>query len=213
MFCKPYDEKDGMKVWLEEHEVQLFLSAATSSKQELAFGLGVRSGLRAEEITNVRPKDIITTSAGPRVRVQSGKGDKYRETPTTAEIYHTARSAVEFGGHSDAKPLVDKSTRTLRRWVGRVANDLADRTGDDNWRFLGPHDLRRTWATSLAARIDDPLLVCEWGGWDDLETFLDHYRGSYSPEMQRRAIEQVEWLDGETTASDRDPETVLLESE
>jgi hypothetical protein len=34
-------------------------------------------------------------------------------------------------------------------------------------------DLRRTWATALAREDVDPLLVCDWGGWNDLETFFD----------------------------------------
>jgi predicted CopG family antitoxin len=25
------------------------------------------------------------------------------------------------------------------------------------------------------------MVVCDWGGWDDLETFLDHYKGTHSP--------------------------------
>ena len=40
----------------------------------------------------------------------------------------------------------------------------------------------------------DPLFVCQWGGWSDLETFLDHYKGTYSPEVQREARAGVEWL-------------------
>lgn len=40
----------------------------------------------------------------------------------------------------------------------------------------------------------DPLIALEWGGWEDLETFLDHYKGAYSPAAQRRAREKVDWL-------------------
>jgi len=56
------------------------------------------------------------------------------------------------------------------------------------------HDLRRSWATNLAAAGVDPILVLDVGGWADLETFLDHYRGSYSPEAHRREREKVAWL-------------------
>lgn len=212
MFCKPYDEKDGMKVWLDEREVRQFLNAADGSKQKTAFTLGVRSGLRVHEIVAVTPQDVVTTSAGPRVRVTDGKGGKYRETPTTAELYHTAQSAVEYGGLEPDDPLVDKDVRTVRRWVTRAADELAEETGDENWRHVGPHDLRRTWATLLSGSEVDPLLVCDWGGWDDLETFLEHYRGSYSPQVQRRELEKVSWLDGESAIDEtRDPETALLE--
>jgi len=38
------------------------------------------------------------------------------------------------------------------------------------------------------------MFVCDWGGWSDLETFFDHYRGTFSPEAQRRQRETVAWL-------------------
>jgi hypothetical protein len=38
------------------------------------------------------------------------------------------------------------------------------------------------------------MVVCDWGGWNDLDTFLDHYRGTNSPEAQRREREKVDWL-------------------
>jgi hypothetical protein len=40
----------------------------------------------------------------------------------------------------------------------------------------------------------DALLVCDWGSWNDLETFLEHYRGTYSPEAQQRERGKVGWL-------------------
>jgi len=56
------------------------------------------------------------------------------------------------------------------------------------------HDLRRTWATQLKGADVDAMIVCDWGGWSDLETFLDHYRGKFSPEAQRQQREKVGWL-------------------
>jgi integrase len=89
--------------------------------------------------------------------------------------------------------LVDiTSTRTLRRWVTDAAGRVED--DDPGWSYLTFHDLRRTWATALASADVDPLLVCDWGGWNDLETFLDHYRGTFSPEAQEREREKVGWL-------------------
>jgi len=54
--------------------------------------------------------------------------------------------------------------------VRSAADQLYDETGDPGWDHLGFHDLRRTWATVLASDDVDPLLVCDWGGWNDLET-------------------------------------------
>ena len=213
MNCHPYDGQDGMKVWLDESEVQLFLNQAKNTTQEIAFSLGVRSGLRIHEIVKARAKDVVTTSAGPRVRVQEGKGDKYRETVATANLYRTARVLVDPGGYDENDELVPNAVRTVRQWVYDAAEALAEQTGDENWRHLGPHDLRRTWATQMVGKHKvDPLLVCDYGGWEDLKTFLEHYRGIYSPEVQRRELSKVEWLDIEqSTTETRAPETVLLE--
>ncbi|AXR82353.1 hypothetical protein [Natrarchaeobaculum sulfurireducens] len=65
---------------------------------------------------------------------------------------------------------------------------------DDGWRCLDFHNLRRTWATALATADADPLLMIGCNGWNVLETFLEHYRGTYSPEAQQREREKVAWL-------------------
>lgn len=89
---------------------------------------------------------------------------------------------------------------------------LAEMTGDLGWSYLRPHDLRRTWATALAVGAEvDPLLVCEWGRWDDLDTFVEHYIGVYSPQVQRRELGKVEWFHAESAVNvDRDPRIRLL---
>ena len=76
--------------------------------------------------------------------------------------------------------------RSLRHWLSEAALELLEETGDDGWRYLGFHDLLRTWATALASADVDPLPVIDWGSWNDLDTFLEHYRGTYSPEAQQR---------------------------
>jgi integrase len=65
---------------------------------------------------------------------------------------------------------------------------------DAGWRELSTHDLRRSWATALADAEVNRMLALDWGGWEDLETFLEHYNGAYSPAAQRRAREKVNWL-------------------
>jgi len=41
------------------------------------------------------------------------------------------------------------------------------------------------------------MVICDWGGWDGLQTVLDHYRGPDTPEAERREREIVEWLYGQ----------------
>jgi len=212
MFAEPFDTEDGFRMWLDQEEVTLLLSHADGQQEELAFALGVRSGLRASEIVAVEAGHVVDTSAGPRVRVYNSKGKRYRETPTTEKVRSTAQTYAELKG-ADAK-LVDHSKRWVQRHLKRVTDELAAEH-DEMWRHVTPHDLRRTWATSLAASDVDPLLVCDWGGWADIETFLEHYRGTYSPDAQRRELSKVGWLsDGGAMreAADHDPEGWIVET-
>lgn len=129
-----------------------------------------------------------------RVRQKVAKGGKYREIPVPVDLATTIRTVADVRQKPDGAPLIDVSTRTLRRWMRARGDDLADETGDDRWADLTLHDFRRTWATLLAGTDGvDALLVCQWG-WSDLDTFFDHYHGVHSPEAQCRARDAVEWL-------------------
>ena len=213
MFAEPFDDEDGYRIWLDQEEVTTLLSRANGQKEELAFTLGVRSGLRASEIVSVKAKHVVDTSAGPRVRVHDSKGKEYRETPTTEQVRSTAQTYAELKGE-DAL-LVDQSKRWVQRHLKQITERLAEEE-DEMWAHVTPHDLRRTWATSLAGSDVDPLLVCDWGGWADLETFLEHYRGTYSPDAQRRELSKVGWLsDGgaKRRAADHDPEGWIVNTD
>jgi len=114
-----HENSDGRKVWLTEEEVDEFLAEAETTEQKIAFGLGARCGLRAHEITAVTPRDLTETPAGQFVRVERGKGGKYRETPVPDGLATKMETMAELREEDDATPLVDVSTRTVERWVDR----------------------------------------------------------------------------------------------
>ncbi|WP_440765530.1 tyrosine-type recombinase/integrase [Natronorubrum sp. DTA7] len=195
MNLQQHEKRDDMKVWLSQDEVTVLLGAAGETQQRIALALGAHCGLRSHGVLDVAPEDIVDTDAGTMLRVWHGKGDKYRETPVPQDIATTIRTIDDYRDAPASSSLVEvSSTRSLRRWLRSAADQLHEETGDTGWSYLGFHDLRRTWATALASDDVDPLLVCDWGGWNDLETFLEHYRGSYSPEAQQREREKVTWL-------------------
>jgi integrase len=209
MFAEPFDDSDGFRIWLDLDETDQLLSAARDREERLAFTLGVRSGLRVAEIVDVRAKDIVSTSAGPRVRVWESKGKEYREAPTTEKMLAQAETVADL--QDEDTKLVDRSSRWVQRHLDSVVEQLAE-DGDEMWEYVTPHDLRRTWATLLSADVDDPLLIMDWGGWEDMDTFLEHYRGSYSPAVQRRELTKVNWLDvDDRGAVEREPELSILE--
>jgi len=191
-FQKHDDESYGYQIWLSNAEVEQLIEAAHSDKARLAFQLGARCGLRSDEIVRVASEDVVNTEAGWMLRVDSAKTDAVRQTPAPEVVAGMLRA---YGsGMTGGDPVIDVTTRTIRNWVGRAGDRLADETGDEMWSYLSPHDLRRTWATSLKGEDVESLVVCDWGGWSDLETFLDHYRGAFSPDAQRKQREKVGWL-------------------
>lgn len=212
MNAEPFEDKEGFRIWLDLEETYMLISAAEDREERLAFTLGVRSGLRVSEIVDVTAQNVVSTSAGPRVRVWESKGSKYRETPTTERVLAHAETIQDIQGPE--AELVPRTKRWVQRHLDDVADQLAEETGDDMWQEVSPHDLRRTWATLMSADIEDPLLIMDWGGWEDMETFLDHYRGSYSPRVQRQELSKVDWLSvNEQEATDRDPELSILEKQ
>jgi len=67
-------------------------------------------------------------------------------------------------------------------------------TGEDGWEYVGPHDLRRSWGVRLLEAGVLPSVVMEWGGWEDWQTFRNHYLAEFSPEALRRERGKVGWL-------------------
>jgi integrase len=194
---KRQHDKDsaGFKIWLSDDEVAALLEQCSDLEVRIAIELGVRCGLRSSEILTVAPKDVVDTDAGWMLRVPAGKGEKYRETPMPESLALRVLTLGDMRDEDGDVPVITvASTRSLRRWITHLREALADRTGDDGWLELTMHDLRRTWATNCAEAGVDPLLVIDWGGWSDLETFLEHYKGVYSPAAQRKNRAKVDWL-------------------
>lgn len=192
MFWEAYDEQDGYQMWLSEDEVQDLIDHAPSDKAQLAIQMGVRCGLRSDEIVRAAPEDVVDTEAGWMLRVKGAKTGELRQTPAPDIVAGMMRA---YGsGQDESKPVIDVTTRTLRNWVASAAESLAEETGDEMWRYVSPHDLRRTWATSIEGADVETLVLMDWGGWNDVDTFLDHYRGTFSPDVQAAQREKVDWL-------------------
>jgi integrase len=195
MHCKQHNKRDDLKVWLSTEETDKLLEAAESTEKRIAFALGAKCGLRSHEVLSVSPTDMVESDSGWMLKVAHGKGDKYREVPLPPTLKTQIQTADDMRDADSSQSIVSVSTtQSLRNWIKSVRETLADDTGDDRWNKVSFHDLRRTWATQLASKDVDPLIVCEWGGWNDLDTFLDHYRGTYSPEAQKRERKNIDWL-------------------
>lgn len=198
MFWEQDSDSGYYRVWLAQDEVELLLDHTDDRMHQLAFELGVRCGLRSKEILQVAPADLRDTKAGNMLVVDSAKSDGHRQTPVPGELAARIETVGEVRTDlGPEEPIIDASTRTLRRWISGTCEEIAyreDTQYSEMWQNVSMHDLRRTWATSLKGEDVDAMVVCDWGGWSDLDTFLEHYRGVFSPEAQRKQREKVEWL-------------------
>lgn len=190
MMTEEYQDGDGRRVWLDRHEVDDLLEALDEPRRKVAARLGCESGLRSHEIVEVRPEHIYRDpEAGTMLQVPEGKGDKYRETVCPDAL----AELIEALGHgTESEPVVDVTTRSLRNWIVDAREQLLE--DDPRWRFVTTHDLRRTWAGMLANADVDETVALRWGGWNDLETFLNHYRGEATAAAQARERRKVDWL-------------------
>lgn len=191
MLTEEYEDKDGRRVWLDRNEVELLLDQMDGPRQRCAVRLGAECGLRSHEIVEVRPDHLFVDDvAGPMLRVPEGKGDKPRETVMPESLRVLVRA---LGDGDPDEPVVGAAGRTLRYWIQDGRETLAE-TEDERWRFVTSHDLRRSWAGALANADVDETVALRMGGWADLETFLNHYRGDATPKAVSREREKVEWL-------------------
>jgi integrase len=97
-------------------------------------------------------------------------------------------------GKRPDEPIVDCYASTVYDWVKRARQRCRAQTGDEGWQFLGPHDLRRSWGVRLLESGVLPSVVMEYGGWEDFQTFRDHYLAEFSPESLRKERQKIPWL-------------------
>jgi integrase len=169
--------KNGFKVWLTDDDLEALRRAAASRRDDLIIQLGGFVGLRAFEIPQVQPQHVRRVDDGQhyRLRVPEGKDTKHGEgEPRNAylpsdlerDLYQFARDQ----GLEDDDPFVDLSPGGVRAVVRRTAEAAADRTGDDDFRDVSSHDLRRRFAQRLL--VDEginPRVVMAVGGWSSFQ--------------------------------------------
>ena len=190
MQLREFDQRqDSKAVWLSDDEIASLLNATETEEKRFGLGIMARSGLRVAEAASVASDDLVETNCGSIVRVWEGKNDEYRESPVPSDLFYLGRALGRDRDH-----VVDVSKRTLQRWVEECADRMFDRQDEVGWSFVTAHDLRRSWATLMIQANVENLLIMEYGGWSDIETFQDHYASIHDPGFQKDEQEKVSWL-------------------
>ena len=195
MQLENYDAADGRRVRLTTNERNRLLAEYDHDpNRQIGLALMARSGCRSQEAVDVQPRHIVQGDETDRwfLRIPEGKGKNERQTPIPADLAGMIRAHAS--GLDPDEQVLGVTTRTLRRWVIRAAEQRAGDEKDDRWRYLGPHDLRRTWGHLMLEAEVLPSVLMQWGGWEDYETFKKHYLGKHSESVQAREAGKVDWL-------------------
>lgn len=204
MQTRPYDNKDGLKIWLNQHEQQHLLEATDDRdgrprpERHLALELGLH-GFRTDEIVptdngkgaieaGVRQLD---SGDGYVIEIQDGKTDtSVREVPLDPDVARDIFSLKRGASKHKDDPLIDVNPRTVRDWI-YGAREVLDEPASEE---LTMHDLRRTWATqtyySLAVQgvpIAEELTM-SWGGWAHTSTGRETFRQNYLGPVPDRIV-------------------------
>lgn len=197
MQLEPMPEADGYRCWLSTDEQNKLLEHIKETPHRQLAVRGMLHGLRTDELRWVRTGQLRELKAGEeayKLEVKDGKTG-YREVPVSRDMVSQMRMLRNATSTRKNRPLIEKSKRSIRRWISKAGDELADRLDNDDWLKVSPHDLRRTWATSTYYALDSHYAVdtlMRWGGWNDRETFTNHYLGR---ETDPLAVEMMNQAD------------------
>jgi len=182
MKIEPHDKQDSYKVWLSDREQNQLLDYYDENPvRKLSVWLGLH-GLRVSEIVDVKFEDFKQMDVSEEryvIRVRDGKTG-YRECPVSNDLYSLAKTIKNLQSLHKDDQIIDYSKSSVRNWVQWAGEDLKQEEGK-HWQEIRTHDLRRTWATHTYWSISGDRsreIVMEWGGWTDVQTFVDNYLGS-----------------------------------
>jgi len=186
------------KVWLTDSEIDDLRRATNSQRDDIIIQLGAFVGLRAFEVPQVRPVDIKETESGQyRLRVQAGKdtsgnGGKPRDAYLPDSVERDLQRYQNEHNIAPKDPYIDLSQPGVRAVVRRTAARAADATGDEDFRKISTHDLRRRFAQRLL--VDEqmnPRVVMAVGGWDSFAA-IEPYLNVPSEDVIDQAFTEAE---------------------
>lgn len=189
---------DEYKVWLTDSEIEDLRRATTGYRDDIIIQLGAFVGLRSFEVPQVQPRHIKTTESGQyRLRVPEGKdtsgsGGKPRDAYLPDDVERSLQQFTNAENIAPREPFVDLSGRGVRAAVKRTAEAAAAETGDDDFRHVSSHDLRRRFAQRLLVDKNmNPRVVMQVGGWDSFQA-IEPYLNAPTPEVVDEAFGEID---------------------
>ncbi len=155
---------------LDEHEVEYILEQAGNVRDRAIISLFVDSGIRLNELVNIRMDDIDWKDSTVTV---IGKGDKQRRAPFSKRTADLMNAYLKVGR---VKKVSLKKYINIwgmkRRGIMIMLYRLHMQTGLP----CNPHTFRRTFASNLHRHGLDVEHIMRLGGWESLDMVLRYTR-------------------------------------
>lgn len=187
------DLNEGKTPTLGDHQARRLLNAPQADgikglRDRAILSVLLYHGLRREELTSLRVRDIESRRGVPHLRVH-GKGSKIRFVPlhpASQEHLHAYLEAAGHGDHADGglfRPLRNPVSGALDRaitpdGVYKLVRSYARKIGVE----IGAHALRATAATNALEHEADISKVQEWLGHANIATTRLYDRRKTRPE-------------------------------
>ena len=160
--------------------------------------MGAYVGLRAFEVPQPTPSDIIENESGQyRLRIcagkdTSGKGGKPRNAFLPDSVERDLQRYQNSENIAPRDPFIDLEQPGVRAIVKRTAEHAADETGVEDFRKVSTHDLRRRFAQRLLVdEAMNPRVVMQVGGWSSFQA-IEPYLNAPSEDVVDDAFAEVD---------------------
>ena len=184
--------------WLDRNEQNSLVRAVRKDgelRELTIITVLLHTGLRVQELCDLRVKDVVIGDRKGTLVVQQGKGGKYREVPLNMD----ARRAIDdylANGRKNGSPYLFTTQRS-DRMTTRAVQHLIEKYSKTTGLQVTPHVLRHTFCHELAVR-KVPL--------DVIARLAGHMKRDGSPNLAivtqyttpgrddlARAVEELSW--------------------
>jgi hypothetical protein len=164
------------EVRLTEREYEQLRRSTETHREELLVRLCGEVGLRAAEITRVRPADVTSQGGKGRTRyfltVRESDGGE-REAYLPARLAHDFWQYVRGTDTDTNEAVVGVTPRRVQMLIREVGERAAEWTGRPTLSAVTPSVLRRFFARRLLVEHGvDPRVVTAIGGWEGVDGLL-----------------------------------------
>lgn len=184
---RPLDSDEKYRLYLNDSEYETAVECAPDRRTRIVMRLAGECSLRNELTVSVRRCDFyIPDVDGVGIVVLDVQGAKDTTEDNTGgerlvwvprDLYEEILAYCEQENIHDEEVIFDYTTQWVRDQVEKAGENAATKTGNSDFDYLTPHDLRAYFATSMIRRKGiDKEIVKSMGGWDSdkaLKPYLD----------------------------------------